>query len=179
MKQYILHRTFVSQDGSVYPQRTKPYYASELPPLALQSAFATLVDDPTVAIATTKTIEKNVVESVYNPVVDPNVVASHFQPKYHQAEVVQEPVAEIDLKHLNSPDHVVEAKVIVLGQSSVTDIADLPYVSRKTAEKLVQALADGQTFASYEELDKSFKLSFGRSWSDTGLLLSIQEVEEI
>lgn len=171
MKQYILHRTFVSQDGSVYPQRTKPYYASELPPLALQSAFATLVDDPTVAIATTKTIEKNVVESVYNPVSNPNVVSSHFEPKYHQAEVVQEPIAEIDLKHLNSPDHVVEPKVVVLGQATVEEIAALPYISKKVAERLVQALADGAVFSSYEDLDKWQKLGFGKSFESTGLLL--------
>ncbi len=172
MKQYILHRTFVSKDGSVYPQRNKPYYESELPALALQPAFATLVDDGTVIIAETKTIEKNVVESVYNPVTDPNVVSSHFQPKYHQAEIPQEPVAEVDLKHLNSPDHVVqERKPVVLGQATVEEITGLTYVSRKTAERLIQALEEGQTFSSYEDLDKVFKLSFGKSWSDTGLLL--------
>lgn len=172
MKQYILHRTFVSQDGSVYPQRTKPYYESELPALALQSAFATLVDAGTTVTAETKTIEKNVVESVYNPVSDPNVVSSHFEPKYHQAEIPQEPIAEIDLKHLNSPDHVVpEPEPVVLGQATVEEIAALPYISKKVAERLVQALADGQTFTSYEDLDKAFKLSFGKSWSDTGLLL--------
>ena len=169
MKQYILHRTFVSQDGSVYPQRTKPYYESELPALALQSAFATLVDAGTTVTAETKTIEKNVVESVYNPVSDPNVVASHFEPKYHQAEIPQEPIAEIDLKHLNSPDHVVGN--VVLGQATASQIAALPYVSRKTADKLVQALSEGQVFASYEDLDKAFKLGFGRNWSEVGLLL--------
>lgn len=171
MKQYILHRTFVSQDGSVYPQRNKPYYESELPQLALQSAFATLVDDPLAVVAEAKTIEKNVVESVYNPVANPNVVSTHFEPKYHQAEVPQEPVAEIDLKHLNSPDHVVEPRTVVLGQATVEQIAGLTYVSRKTAERVVQALEEGQTFISYEDLDKSFKLSFGKSWRDTQLLL--------
>ena len=171
MKQYILHRTFVSQDGSVYPQRNKPYYESELPQLALQSAFATLVDDPLSVVAEAKTIEKNVVESVYNPVSNPNVVSSHFEPKYHQAEIPQEPVAEIDLKHLNSPDHVVEPRTVVLGQATVEEIAALPYISHKTAERLVAALADGQTFNSYEDLDKAFKLGFGKSWSATTLVL--------
>lgn len=177
MKQYILHRTFVSQDGSVYPQRTKPYYESELPALALQSAFATLVDAGTAVTAETKTIEKNVVASNYNPVANPNVVASHFEPKYHQAEIPQEPIAEIDLKHLNSPDHVVDAPTpVVLGQATVDQITGLTYVSRKTAERLVQALEEGQTFSTYEDLDKTFKLSFGKSWADTSLVLPTQEV---
>lgn len=172
MKQYILHRTFVSQDGSVYQQRTKPYYESELPALALQSAFATLVDAGTIPVAETKTIEKNVVTSNYNPVSDPNVVSSHFQPKYHQADIVQEPIHEIDLKHLNSPDHIVaEAQPVVLGQATVEQIAALPYISRKTADRLVQALADGQTFSSYEELDAFQKLGFGRTFKDTNLVL--------
>lgn len=173
MKQYILHRTFVSQDGSVYPQRNKPYYESELPQLALQSAFATLVDDPSVVVNEAKTVEKNVVESVYNPVTNPNVVSSHFEPKYHQAEVPQEPVREVDLKHLNSPDHVVEP--VVLGQATVEQITALPYISRKVAERLVQALADGTTFSSMADLDSFQKLSFGRTFKDTGLLLPAQE----
>lgn len=64
---------------------------------------------------------------------------------------------------------------VVLGQATVDQITGLTYVSRKTAERVVQALADGQTFASYEDLDKAFKLSFGKSWADTGLVLSTQE----
>lgn len=176
MKQYILHRTFVSQDGSVYPQRNKPYYESELPQLALQSAFATLVDDGTVVVAETKTIEKNVVESVYNPVSNPNVVSSHFEPKYHQAEIPVEPIAEIDLKHLNSPDHVVEPRTVVLGQATVEEIAALPYISKKVAERLVQALANGQVFSSMADLDTFARLGFGKTFKDTGLLLSTQEV---
>lgn len=171
MKQYILHRTFVSQDGSVYPQRNKPYYESELPQLALQSAFATLVDDPLSVVAEAKTIEKNVVESVYNPVSNPNVVSSHFEPKYHQAEIPVEPIAEIDLKHLNSPDHVVEPRTVVLGQATVEEIAALPYISRKTAEKLVQALEDGQTFSSMADLDAFARLGFGKTFKDTNLVL--------
>ena len=173
MKKYILHRTFISKDGSVYPQRTKPYFESELPALALQPAFATLVDNPDIMIAATAPVEKNVVESHYNPVANPNVIEQHFEPKYHQADIPVQPVREIDLSALNTPDHVVAPPV--LGEATASQIAALPYVSRKTAEKLVQALADGQVFKSYEDLDKTFKLSFGKTWSEVGLLLPQKE----
>jgi len=177
MKKYILHRTFISKDGSVYPQRTKPYFESELPALALQPAFATLVDDPDITIATTAPVEKNVVSEHYNPVANPNVIEQHFEPKYHQADIPQEPVREIDLSALNTPDHVVGD--VVLGKATASEIAALPYVSRKTADKLVQALSEGQVFTSYEDLDKAFKLSFGKGWESTGLLLpEIKEVEQ-
>ncbi|MCA6430308.1 MAG: hypothetical protein IM613_12815 [Cytophagales bacterium] len=169
MRKYILHRTFVSKDGSMYPQRAKPYYESELPALALQPAFATLVDDPDSPTIELKPIEKNVVESVYNAVSNPNVIEQHFEPKYHQADVPVEPVREIDLSALNTPDHTLND--VVLGQATASQIAALPYVSKKTADKLVQALADGQVFTTYEDLDKAFKLGFGAKWESTGLLL--------
>lgn len=171
MKRYILKRTFVTHDGSVYPQRSKPYYECELPALALQPAFAELVDDGTV-IETPKPVEKNVIDQHYNGIEDKNVISQHFQPSYSEPEVKPEPVFEVDLKHLNAPDHIVATPApVVLGVATVEEIAGLPYVSRKTAEKLVQALEDGQTFSSYEDLDKAFKLGFAKSWSVTNLIL--------
>ena len=169
MKRYILKRTFVTHDGSVYPQRSKPYYECELPALALQPAFAELVDDGTV-IETPKPVEKNVIDQHYNGIEDKNVISQHFQPSYSEPEVKPEPVFEVDLKHLNAPDHVVAP--VVLGVATVEEIAGLPYVSRKTAEKLVQALEDGQTFSSMAELNSFHKLGFGKSWQDTGLVLT-------
>lgn len=170
MRKYILHRTFVTQDGSVYPQRNKPYLESELPQLALQSTFATLVDHGTVLAPESKHIEKNVVESHYNPVINKNVIEQHFQPSYGQVETIAEvqPIV-IDLKDLNSPDHITEP--VILGKATVEQLAALPYVSRKTAEKLIDALADGTTFSSMADLDKWQKLGFGKNWKDTNLVL--------
>ena len=174
MKQYILHRTFITQDGSSYPQRAKPYYESELPVLALTSIFSTLVDDGTVLAEPPKPIEKNVVAQHYNPVENKNVIEQHFQPLYAQAETIAEaqPIL-VDLLSLNSPDHVVEP--VVLGKATVQQIAALPYISRKTAEKLVQALADGTTFSSMAELDAFARLGFGKTFKDTNLILPIHE----
>ena len=178
MKQYILHRTFITQDGSSYPQRAKPYYESELPALALTSTFAILVDDGTVVGLVAKPIERNVLTQHYNPVENKNVVEQHFQPSYAQTETIAEaqPIL-IDLLSLNSTDHIVEP--VVLGKATVQQITALPYISRKTAEKLVQALADGKTFSSMADLDAWQRLGFGKSFADTGLILPVQEVEDV
>jgi DNA uptake protein ComE-like DNA-binding protein len=172
MKKYILKRTFVTHDGSVYQARQKPYLEGELPELALSPAFAELVDDGTVLTEAPKPVERNVVDAHYNGVENKNVIEQHFQPSFAEPEVKVEPVFELDIKHLNAPDHVVDApKPVVLGSASVVEIAALPYISRKTAERLLAALADGQTFNSYEDLDKAFKLGFGKSWADSNLVL--------
>jgi DNA uptake protein ComE-like DNA-binding protein len=177
MKQYILHRTFVTADGSAYHRRSKPYLECELPALALQPAFSTLVDAGTV-IAVATVPERNVEEKHYNAIENKNVIEQTFEPKYYQPEEIVVPQPDIDLKHLNTPDHVVtaEAKVVVLGQSTVDDIAALPYISHKTAEKLVAALEEGRVFNSYEDLDNAFKLGFGKSWSATSLVLPQTDV---
>jgi len=174
MRKYILHRTFVTQDGSVYQQRSKPYFESELPQLALQSTFATLVDHGTILAPELSHIERNVIESHYNPVANKNVIEQHFQPSYGQAETIAEvQPTVIDLTSLNSPDHVVQgAKQITLKIATVDELASLPYVSRKTAEKLVEALSNGTTFSSMADLDKWQKLGFGKSWADTSIVIS-------
>ena len=175
MKKYILKRTFVTHDGSVYPARQKPYEERELPALALTPAFAELVDDGTTSPEAPKPVERNMEEVHYNGLDNKNVLEQHFQPSYAVAPTIEEAQPVIDISHLNSPDHVVAPPV--LGQATASEIAALPYVSRKTAEKLVQALADGQVFTSYEDLDKAFKLGFGRTWKEVGLILpDIKEV---
>ena len=169
MKKYILKRTFVTHDGSVYPARQKPYEERELPALALTPAFAELVDDGTTSPEAPKPVERNMEEVHYNGLDNKNVLEQHFQPSYAVAPTIEEAQPVIDISHLNSPDHVVEP--VVLGQATVEQIAALPYISRKVADRLVQALADGQTFSSMADLDAFQKLSFGRTFKDTGLLL--------
>ena len=169
MKKYILKRTFVTHDGSVYPARQKPYEERELPALALTPAFAELVDDGTTSPEAPKPVERNMEEVHYNGLDNKNVLEQHFQPSYAVAPTVEEAQPVIDISHLNSPDHVVEP--VVLGQATVEQIAALPYISKKTAERLVQAIAEGQVFNSYEDLDKFQKLGFGKSFSQTGLVI--------
>lgn len=171
MKQYILHRTFVSQNGSVYHKRAKPYYACELPELALNPNFTTLVDDGTILVKTS-VAAKNVEEKHYNGLPDSNVLSQHFEPEYHTFEQVEQPTPTVDLSSWNSPDHIIEGKKeVCLGTATVEEIAALPYVSKKAAEKLVATVAEGTIFSSMADIDTFHKLGFGKSWADTGLVL--------
>lgn len=172
MRQYILKRTFVTHDGSVYPARSKPYYESELPALALQPAFAVLFDEG-IDVVTPKPVEKNVIEQHYNGVEDKNVIEQHFQPSYHELETPEEAQPIVDLSSWNSPDHTIDnQKTVYLNTATVEELAALPYVSNKTAAAVHKAIQDGTIFSSMADLDKFHKLGFGKSWAVTGLVLT-------
>lgn len=150
MRYYILHKQFITNSGSIYWPRTKPYAETELPVMALTPKYSTLShEDDTIAGYVSDVKE----------ITDVSINISNPSKEY--TIEVQKPTGNETKSSV-----IIESKDININKASLEDLLTLPGVTESVANRVLAAKKEGRVFKNTLELDTDFKLPFGRTWKN-------------
>jgi DNA uptake protein ComE-like DNA-binding protein len=170
MNKYKLTKTYITHDGSVYSARTALYWESDLPAIVLQAGFAVLVESDA-DVVQGKPADRNVIEQHVGN--NPEAVTKK-EPLYTIPDplvVIEEDFVQLTGLNSRDTDLIVAPQTVTLVDATAATLSSLQYVSDKAARRVVEARDSGTSFTSMAALDAFQKLGFGRSWSETGLVL--------
>ena len=170
MNKYKLTKTYITHDGSVYAARTALYWESDLPAIVLAAGFAVLVESDA-DVVQGKPADRNVIEQHVGSNPD---ITTKKEPLYTMPDplvVIEEDFVQLAGLNSRDTDLIVAPQTVTLADATAVTLSSLQYVSDKAARRVVEARDSGTSFTSMAALDAFQKLGFGRSWSETGLVL--------
>lgn len=164
---------FVDKDGNGYHPRQRPYLESELPSYLLERAvdYLTEVTDDYIAPAI-QTVVPHIIDEnkrVTDRESDKKVKADiSFVPR--EPELIDKSKLSPDVSEFTKEANK-EPRAINLKTASVEELDALPYITEAIAQKVIKARESGTVFSTTSDLDAAFKLPFGKTWKDTGIVI--------
>ena len=160
-QKYLLHTTFISQDGSYYPAKATPYDEADLPSTLLDKPkFWTKVEDQYVTPKGNSAFQPNLVTEVKKhstsatDTVTVKKVDMYFKPNAETlANINSESlISSTDVVDLfNNPDDT-KGTNINIHTATEEQLDSLPYVSLKTARKIIDLRESGVLIEKPEDL---------------------------
>ena len=161
MAKYLLHTTYITEDGSYYPARITPYDESDLPATLLQKPkFWTIVTEEYVAPKDNNAFTPSMVTETKKhtastkDTVTVKKVDMYFKPNAETlADSNDELIQSTEVVDLfNNPDTRLSPDKVNIHTATVEELDSLPFVSLKTARKIVDLRDNGVVLSSADDL---------------------------